>query len=303
MKRAKAIKLISIGTILAGVWYFAIKDHNYKITFTSPQAPGSIYSDLLQWNAGEDPETTTVTLLSKKPFSELQQQVTVHDSVFIYHWRIERKTDSLTKITALVKDGKNSFLQKLKVPFFTTDFEKKAIATVKEVRDGLRSNEKYYRVSSVREGSAPSAYCAYIPLSATVRSKGAVMIKNINLVMEYLKGNNIALTGDPFVEVTRWNVPEDSIHFNFCFPVKKRDTFPETAIVKFRQTKEKKALTTRFNGNYKISDRGWYTLIAYAENHNINIEQLPVEIYRNDPHSGGDELQWEAEIYMPIKTK
>ena len=29
---------------------------------------------------------------------------------------------------------------------------------------------------------------------------------------------------------------------------------------------------------------------------------MPLEFFYNNPHYGGDELNWKAEIYMPIKN-
>lgn len=304
MKYTTYIKLlISIGILSAGAWYFGLKDYNYKITFTSTQAPGIIYANLLQWNNGEAANTKAVTTLSKSPFSEILQEATIADSVFRYRWVIKRRNDSVTKITAFIKDTKNSFLQDLQVPFYKTDFVKRSITSVKKVRDGLKKHEGYYKVSDVQESTLPSTYCAYIPLSSSLKDKGNTMIKNISVIMDYIKGNDIALNGNPFLEITEWNIPEDRIHFNFCFPVKMQDSFPDTEAIKFKKTAEQKALKTTFNGNYRISDRGWYTIIDYAENNNITIENLPIEVYLNDPHSGGDELQWEAEIYMPVKNE
>ena len=120
--------------------------------------------------------------------------------------------------------------------------------------------------------------------------------------MNYIKDNNIKLTGHPFLEITEWDVVEDLIKFNFCFPIQERDEYPATNDIKFKQTEEKVALKTIFNGNYKISDRAWYAILDYAEIKNIDIEELPIEVYLNDPHSGGDDLKWEAEIYMPLKN-
>ena len=304
MKRSTGIKrIIGIGILSTGVWYFALKNYNYKITFTSTQAPGIIYSNLLQWNNWENENTNAVVTVSKTPFSEIRQEVNIADSVFTYRWVIKRTNDSVTKITVLIKDRENSFLQNLQVPFFNTDFEKQSIATVKKIREALIKHQDYYKVSGVEEGKIPETHCAYIPLISHLKDKGNTMIRNIPIVMNYIKENNIALAGDPFLEVTEWNLVKDTIKFNFCFPVKESDTFPKTNVVKFKTIPEKGALKTRFNGNYKLSDRGWYTLMDYAEANTIKIKNLPVEFYRNDPHSGGDELQWEAEIYMPTNTK
>jgi len=42
-------------------------------------------------------------------------------------------------------------------------------------------------------------------------------------------------------------------------------------------------------------------LLDYAENHDIVVDKKPLEVFYSNPNFGGDELQWEAEIFMPIK--
>lgn len=303
MKRTTYIKLlISIGIIIAGIWYFVIKDYNYKITFTSTQAPGIIYANLLQWD-GQDDNIQAIATLSKDPFSEIRQQLTLTDSIFTYHWIIKRKNDTLTKVTAYIKDRKNSFIQNLQVPFYKNAFVKRNIAIVEKIGKQLLQNKKYYNVSAVQKDSIPATHCAYITLSSTLKDKGDTMMQNIHIIMNYIRENNIAITGDPFLEITEWDIYKDTITFDFCFPIAEKETYPQTSTIKFKKTTTKNALKTIFNGNYKISDSAWYTIIAYAQNQNIAIENLPLEVYLNDPQSGGNELQWQAEVYMPIKNK
>ena len=57
-----------------------------------------------------------------------------------------------------------------------------------------------------------------------------------------------------------------------------------------------------YNGNYITSDRAWYELLDDAERKNIEVHQTPVEVFYNNPNYGGDELNWKAEIYMPLKN-
>ena len=163
-------------------------------------------------------------------------------------------------------------------------------------------NAKNYKISKVSKVKIPSQNCAYISLESKLQDKANAMVKNIYLVMNYIKDNNIELTGDPFLEITEWDIVEDNIKFNFCFPIKEQNSYPETETISFKKTDEKEALKVVFNGNYKISDRAWYKIIDHAKTNAIDIENLPVEFYLNDPHAGGDDLKWEAEIYMPLKN-
>ena len=283
-------------------WYFFIKDYNYKVTFKTHQAPGIVYSTLVGWNNWEPMDKKAVWTISKVPFSELNQKLNISDSIIDIKWSIERKSDSITKVTAFLSDDEHGLYQKINAPFAKTDFVKRSLATVKHIRDGLKMHETEYKLSAVSEAIFPKATCAYITLSCKMNEKAKLMIAHTIDVMDYLRNNEIELIGDPFLEVTEWKLNEDFITFDFCFPIAKKDSYPESELVKVKTVEEKKALKTVFNGNYRISDRGWFTLLDYANRNNIEIETNPIEVFLNDPHSGGIELEWEAEIYVPLKT-
>ncbi|MFL1012640.1 GyrI-like domain-containing protein [Flavisericum labens] len=298
--------ILSCATIILLVfmgWYFFVKDYNYRITFKTHQAPGIIYSALLGWNNGEPLNKKVVSTTSKVPFSELNQELNVSDSIIDIKWSIERKSDSVTKVTAFLKDAEHSLFQKFKIPFTKTDFVKRSLTTVKHIREGLKTHQTEYKLSSVEEAIFPEVNCAYITLSCKLNEKAKLMIAHTIDVMNYLRDNNLELKGDPFLEVTEWNLNEDLITFDFCFPIAKQYSYPESKLIKIKTIKEKKALRTIFNGNYRISDRGWFTLLDYADRNNIEIDNNPIEVFLNDPHSGGVELEWEAEIYLPVRTK
>ncbi len=93
----------------------------------------------------------------------------------------------------------------------------------------------------------------------------------------------------------------DSIAFNFCYPIIKSDTLPQINGVQYKQIQEQKAIKTVFNGNYIISDRAWYTMIAYAKKNGLAIRKQPIEVFYSNPNMGGDELNWKAEVFMPLK--
>ena len=78
------------------------------------------------------------------------------------------------------------------------------------------------------------------------------------------------------------------------------ENYPLSERIKTKKTVKKKALKIVYNGNYKDSDKAWYGIIEYSKSNNINIKMTPFEIYLNDPHQGGDPLQWKADVYMPL---
>jgi effector-binding domain-containing protein len=62
------------------------------------------------------------------------------------------------------------------------------------------------------------------------------------------------------------------------------------------------AIKTDFYGNYSISDITWYSLAEEAKKQGYRRNNKLIEVYFNDPHSGGNELEWKAEIYMGIES-
>ena len=118
--------------------------------------------------------------------------------------------------------------------------------------------------------------------------------------MTYIKENDIELKGDPFISVTHWDPITQDLNFDFCFPIDSVSARPEDPEVRFKTLKSERYLKAIFNGNYRISQQGWYSLFDYAQRNNIALGSEIIEIYRNDPHEGGDSMQWVAELLIPI---
>ena len=299
----KALYGILVIVILGLGWYLFIKDYNYKIRFETPHAPGTVYSTLLNWDLSKSEAIDSLILIDSEPFETLQYEVQLGDSTFTYNWNIERINDSLSAVTAYVKDNQNSFKQNLLVPFKKTEFVKRNIEMVQNMMNGLHAHANIYKVdmSNVEEVTVESQYCAYITLSSSIYKKGNTMISNIGLIMNYIRDNDIPIKGDPFVQIQDWDIENEKITYDFCFPIEKIENLPPTKTIKFKNTPEFKGLMAKFNGNYRLSDRAWYELLDYADNKNIDLQYRPFEIYRNDPHAGGNEMEWTAEVYMPLK--
>lgn len=300
---AKILKIaLAILILLTGVWYFLIKDYDYKITFKTPQATGIVYSSLLEWNNWEASGSKAVITVTKQPFSNLEQELKVSDSIINIKWEIVRESDSITKVSAYLTDKNNSLLQKLKAPFGKSDFVKRGLSTVKRIQKELKEIENRYRVGRIEMSKIPKQYCAYVSLESKLNEKANQMMGSNAFIITYFEDNNIEIIGNPFLEVTHWNEQENTVAFNFCFPIAFNENYKNSEDLKFKMTEEKPALKVLFNGNYRISDCAWFSIMDYAKRNKIDIEKLPTEIFFNDPHSGGDELEWKTEIYMPIKS-
>ena len=295
MKKISAI----IGFILGGflLWYLIIKPYDYLVTFKVKTSAGTINQSIKLWNTSLENSSP----IQQENLKNLTQQIIVKDSTFNYDWSISSVNDSISKVNVYVTDIDHSFANKISIPFGTTDFEKRTQNTITDFIDKLKEHLNKIRVRVVGIDSTRTTYCAYIPMKGLQIEKARGMMQNYSLLTSVLSAENIEMNGTPFVEITNWNTQNDSIAYNFCFPVIKSDSLPIDPRIQYKQYSGVKALKASYNGNYITSDRAWYALLDYAGNNDIEIVKKPLEVFYSNPNFGGDELKWEAQIYLPIK--
>jgi len=298
----KGLRLI-LGILFLGLlaWHFLIKDYNYRVSFTTKDSPGLVYRNLVGWEFLKDLENESIVeLLNKQPYQVVSQSVRVNDSLFNYKWKISKTKDSLTKVVVYITDTEHQFKQNLLSPFSANNFVKRSIKTVQDLGQEWVNYRENYQIGPVSKNRVREQFCAYISLETKVANKAGSMVRNIADVMDYINANNLELKGDPFLQVTQWDQIQGTIQYDFCFPISPEDTLVNNTKVKFKTVAAFDGIKTSFNGNYSISDISWYTLLDYAKENNIPVHNLPFEIYKDDPHSGGNPIQWEAEVYLPI---
>ena len=295
MKKISAI----IGFLLAGflLWYLIIKPYDYLVTFKVKTSAGTINQTIKLWNTSLENSSP----IQQDNLANLTQQIKIKDSTYNYEWSISSVNDSISKVNVYVTDLNNSLANKISIPFSKTDFEKRTEQTVTDFIDKLKEHLKKIKVTVVGKDTTRSTYAAYISMKGLQIEKARGMMQNYSLLTSILSAENITMNGTPFVEITNWNTQNDSIAYNFCFPVIKSDSLPVDSRIQYKQYNGAKALKATYNGNYITSDRAWYALVDYAENNDIKIDKKPLEVFYSNPNFGGDELQWKAEIFMPIK--
>ena len=295
MKKISAIiGFLTIGFLL---WYFIIKPYDYLVTFKVKTTAGTINQSIKLWNTSLENSSP----IQQENLKNLTQQIIVKDSTFNYDWSISSVNDSISKVNVYVTDMDHSFANKISIPLGTTDFEKRTQNTITDFIGKLKEHLNKIRVRVIGIDSTRTTYCAYIPMKGLQIEKARGMMQNYSLLTSVLSAENIEMNGTPFVEITNWNTQNDSIAYNFCFPVIKSDSLPIDPRIQYKQYSGVKALKASYNGNYITSDRAWYALLEYAENNGIEIANKPLEVFYSNPNFGGDELQWEAQIYLPIK--
>ena len=281
------------------VWYLFLKPYDYSVSITSKTFPGTINQSIKLW--GKDNKNTV--WLQQKDFLNIDQHFLFNDSIFHYKWRINPINDSTSNIKVYIKDVDHSILNKLSIPFFDTNFEKRSRKTILDFNDMLNEHIEKFRVTVLDSlHQLPETYCAYIPLKASQISKAKGMMQNYPILSTVLVDNNVELNGRPFLEITTWDKEVDSISYNFCYPIIKSDDLPQNNIIKYKKFNGLKAIKAIYNGNYITSDRAWYALLDYAKKKGIEVSETPVEVFFSNPNFGGNELEWIAEIYLPLKN-
>jgi effector-binding domain-containing protein len=283
--------------LIIAVWYFFIKSHDYQVNFTIKALPGTINQSVKTWNRQLNSEFPIV----QSSLTEFQQKLKFSDSVHTYNWNISMLNDSVSKVKIYARDDIHSYTNKLLIPFVDTDFEKRTRKSILDFSGKLKEHLNKFKVTIVGEEDLKSTFCAYIQVKGTQYEKANGMMLNYPLLDGILSENKVQLNGMPFVEVVDWNMSNDSITYNFCYPVVRSENLPVYPELKYKRFFGKKALKAIYNGNYITSDRAWYALLKYARSENIAIKETPIEYFFNNPNMGGNELEWKAEVYLPIE--
>ncbi|WP_299800546.1 AraC family transcriptional regulator [uncultured Maribacter sp.] len=293
----KKLITITIAIIsIAILWYFFIKPQDYQIRVVAKANTGTINQALKAWNKTL-PEASIHQLGN---IGTLEQMVISGDSTHVYKWNISPINDSTSQIVVDVKDANFSLNNKIAVPFSDTNFEKQSRKTVTDFIESLNIHRKEFKITFMGEDELPSTYCACVEHKTLQSNKAFGMMESYPFINSVIASNEIQVNGVPFIETTDWNMQNDSISFNFCYPIIKTDSLPFIKNLVYKEFIGMKSLKAIYNGNYMTSDRTWYTLVDYAKENNIKIDPKPIEFFFNNPNMGGDALRWKAEVFIPI---
>jgi effector-binding domain-containing protein len=288
---------IAVAIILIGLlWYFFIKPQDYQVRVTAKSNAGVINQALKAWSK----TLSKASLRQVIDLNHLEQMISFGDSTHIYEWNITQLTDSTSHLVVDIKDADHSLKNKLYIPFTDTDFEIKSRKTVTEFIESLNEHLKEFKVTFIGEEELPSTYCACVEHKTIQNKKAFAMMESYPFLNSVIANNGIEINGIPFIETTDWNMQNDSIVFDFCYPIIKKDTLPTIKNIVYKEFIGMKSLKAVYNGNYMTSDRAWYTLLDYAEKNGIEVDKKPIEFFFNNPNMGGDALRWKAEVYMPL---
>ena len=301
--RKKIIIGLSILFSVFLVWYLLIKETDYNISFKVNAATGTVFQGIQEWtNAQGLKDSEKYVILEKRNFDFIKHEMTKKEVRMHYTWEITPINDSLTKVNVGIKDLNHSWYNKVTAPFFNTEFKEEQIKKISDFKKGLSEHLKNFKVRIDGEGVSEETFVAYINITSVLQEKARKMIASDGIITGFLYENQIKIKGRPYLEIVKWDLDKETINFNYCFPVDKPVKNIANDVVKFKTLPALKGLKATYYGNFRTSDRAWFTLLDYAKTHNIAIENKVLEHFLSNPFNGGNEKEWETKIIIPLAS-
>ena len=299
--RKKIIIGFSVLFSLFLIWYLFIKEADYSISFKVNAATGTVFQGIQEWsNAQALKESERYVILEKRNFDFIKHEMKKGNTQFEYTWDIKSINDSVTKVSIGIKELNHGLNNKLTAPFFDTSFKKEQIKKITDFKKGLSEHIKNFKVKIEGEGTSEETFVAYISLKSVLQEKAQNMIMSDAGITGFLFDNKIKIIGRPYVEIINWNLESETIDFNYCFPIDKDTKVIANETVKFKTLPALKGLKATYYGNFRTSDRAWFTLLDYAKKNNIKLQKKVLEHFLANPFNGGNELEWETKIIIPF---
>lgn len=303
--KKKYIQFLSFSLLLLLIWYFFIKKDDYIIRFNAKTSPGTLFVSAEEWNLlNQNKGEFSFAITERIPFYHLHQTLSKNGMDLSLNWSLRSINDSITKVKVGISEDGNGALNRLTAPFFNTNFKKTSLELIENYKQGIdfMIKEKF-RVHSIEIDSTPDLLFAFIQVeNIKMRDKASQMMKNNSTILAYLRENNIEKQGYPLLVVDKWYPEKNTISFKFGFQVKPKDSLPVDDLIKFETLTSKKAIKAIYNGNYIGSDKAWFAIHEYAQRNNIDLLYEPTEVFYSNPFLGENELEWVAEIYIPIQS-
>ncbi len=283
--------LLPVLLVFWGIWYFFLKEYDYKIRFKVETSQGHIYQKLNNWKYDKPAPPEVV---SRSPFEEIRQ---TSDSLNL-DWKIKAVNDTLSKVSVGLKHKEDNLKKRLQLLFRNPLFQKEIKEKIQRFKDALEADKKLLKFSIGKKEHVKSTTCGCISLESKPEEKGLKMMTNIDMLSNYILNNNLKMDGQPRVHITRWDIENNYINFDFCFPLKGDKDFPQTASIFIKDLPVYEAIQGQFQGNYVFSYYFWPDVLKLSSG-NYQKDHLEIlEIFNDNPEMGGNASQWKAELYL-----
>lgn len=297
MKRILAIAGLLLISLLA--WYFFLKPADLKIHFKTTANIGHAFDELTTWSASTDLFTGN-QLLKQDPYLDFYHEVKTGNATYRIEWHLIQLNDSTTRVQAGITNPERSFLNRLSIPFSDTDFERSALKIVSNYKEFLEESMQLFTIEVSGEEEIPAKFCACTKARTTPEGKAFKMMRDYNYLSGFIAEANLVPDGKPRVDIISFNEDKRLIEFDFCFPVIKRDSLPDSPDIFFRTIEASPAIKAVYHGDYRFSNKSWYSIFEFAQKKDLKFKKTPLEVYHNNPNIGGNTMQWTTEIYLPV---
>ena len=305
MKKVIFVLLLLLLATLA--WYLFLKKYDYQFQMEVDYTPAVVSYEISNWrNFDLDSRKQDLTVLDKESFQSLTQ-VLKNDGAepLELFWEFEKDNDSVTELTLQIRSSENRIANRLAIinPFHKSTYIDTIKHRVIDFMQMLKTKQNSYKVH-IEDGivESPEIDCiCHSSKNVAIADKAKAMLGTISLLEDYVLNRELKLTGNPLVKVTRWDRKTNMIDFDFCFPVNLAQDIRPTSEVDFRQLKTFTAYKAIFNGNYRNSHLAWFELLEKAEKEVKLTNELPLEIFYNNPKmETTSSIEWKAEIFLPV---
>ncbi|GAA4273081.1 hypothetical protein U6A24_07375 [Aquimarina gracilis] len=286
--------------LLISIWYLFVKKYDYEISFKANLAPIGVYHQVKNIKSNTQKSQSLNQNLGD---INLTQEVVLNDEIVFLDWNFKSVNDTVTKIKVGVISKDHSIKNKLQVIIGSSPVVKLVKKDLIQLRKTLRKYTDTFKI--IVEGETQIPAMDFLSISSkTKRSRKAheMMSQNSYLYPKLVSGN-VDRKGYPFVKINNWNLDTDELQMDFGVPIILKDSLPVNSIINLTRAETQNALKATYYGNYRTSYEAWFVLLEYARVNKIVVENEPLEIFYNNPMQDGNDSQWKAEVYLPLKNK
>ncbi|MCM4156555.1 hypothetical protein [Gramella sp. AN32] len=288
-------------------WYLFIKKYDYTLNFTVNNSVSQVFyetGDLR--NFGLEPQKDKISRIAAKEYKSLDQKILQNQQpAILLNWQFDPIDTSKTAISLNFTSERNKLKNRLQIlnPFQDNKLVDSVKLYITTFVKSVKNKKATYKIE-INEGVAqtPSQFCICNTSKAIPASQKALeMVSTIDILEDYFLNNNLERDGYPFVKVTFWDRSTDLIDFDFCYPVKPKDSLPKDPNVQLKQFKTENAMKAIFNGNYRMSHLAWQEMLYEASKSEKVLKLKPMEVFYNNPNTDTEPLKWKADIFMPLE--
>ncbi|MCM4158057.1 effector binding domain-containing protein [Gramella sp. AN32] len=247
--------------------------------------------------------------IKANPHNSLQQKMVMKtpfgESESIVYWKFDKVEDS-TRVTWGMK-GDQSFMEKLYFSFqdesiteMMNPMFKKGLNNLDRVLTKKMSTYSINVDGLTQHGGGFYMYTATSSRISQIRDKMMTMFTDVG---NYMRNNNIQISGDPLVIYNEWNEERGNTIFSAGYFTPSEVITPAESEILTSFIPNQQVLKTTLKGNYDNLQEAWDKAFAYLAENNLETDETlkPFEVYITGPNDNANPSEWVTEIFIPIK--